>query len=202
MLLRLHKNVYKGNVWIINKRIQLLYFQSFRQIYKCSCPIYPRRKHNHCYSWFSNQSNCLPETNSHTLFPTKEDILGRHNTRDYSWFSGQGNGFQNAINNAEKLVGYPTAYNSWKYLFDEEPAAFIGLARKIVGSGHPLLQTARDIFSQDPYSSNHLGGLWVLLISKAAGINTNFDIGDSFVQGIHQKQRILAETTELINTGI
>lgn len=64
-----------------------------------------------------------------------------------------------------------------------------------------LLQTARDILSQDPQSSSHLGGLWVLLISKAAGVNRKFDMDANFIQGIHQKQRTLAETTELINTA-
>jgi len=108
---------------------------------------------------------------------------------------------ETSIKEAESLVGYTTTFNSWKYLFEEEPATFIGLARKIVGTGHPLLQTARDILSQDPHSSSHLGGLWVLLLSKAAGVNKHFDVSSNVVQGIHVKQRLLAETTELINTA-
>ena len=118
-----------------------------------------------------------------------------------SWFFGNGNNLQNAINNAERLVGYPTTYSSLKNLVDEEPANFLSLAKKLVGSGHPLLTTARDILSQDPYSSHHLGGLWVLLLAKATGNNDERLLAEEFVQGIHQKQRILAETTELIYTG-
>ena len=101
--------------------------------------------------------------------------------RKYSWFTSSGVSLETSIKEAESLVGYTTTFNSWKYLFEEEPATFIGLARKIVGTGHPLLQTARDILSQDPHSSSHLGGLWVLLLSKAAGVNKHFDVSSNVV---------------------
>ena len=137
-----------------------------------------------------------------TRYPcTLQTISTRYQKRHYSyWNSNNGNGLQKVLNSAEKLVGYPTSYSSLKYLVDEEePSNFIGLAKKLVGSGHPLLKTARDLLSQDPYSSYQLGGLWVLLISKASNKATLLD--EDLVHGIHQKQRSLAETTELINTG-
>ena len=118
------------------------------------------------------------------------------------WFSPNGNGLQKAITNAEKLVGYPTTYSSLKYLAEEEPENVVGLAKKLVGSGHPLLSTARDLLSKDPHIGHHLGGLWVLLLSKAAGHDTAKVLGTELVYGIHPKQRALAETTELINTGM
>ena len=119
------------------------------------------------------------------------------------WFTSNGNGVQKAITHAEKLVGYPTSYSSLKYLAEEEPANFLSLAKKLVGSGHPLLSTARDLLSQDPHIGHHLGGLWVLLLSKAAGSGSDLDVLQSeLVNGIHQKQRAIADTTELINTGI
>ena len=124
------------------------------------------------------------------------DILRRFLT-----FWANGNGLQKAITDAERLVGYPTTYNSLKYLIDEEPANFLGLAKKLVGSGHPLLSTARDLLSQDPHIGHHLGGLWVLLLSKAAGYKDGAVLQSELVNGIHKKQRILAETTDLINTG-
>jgi len=164
-----------GSLWKCNERLRL-YHSKYLSEFQCHCSVDTKQ-----------------------INPVKERNL---NTRFYSWFSGQGNNrFQRSVNDAEKLVGYTTTYNSWKYLFDEEPATFIGLARKVVGSGHPLLQTVRDILSQDPYSINHLGGLWVLLVSQAAGVNTNFDVEGNFIRGIHNKQRVLAETTELINTA-
>lgn len=117
------------------------------------------------------------------------------------WSSINGNGLQKAINSAERVVGYPTNFSSLKFLVDEEePPNFIKLAKKLVGSGHPLLTTARDLLSQDPYSSHQLGGLWVLLISKA--VKNESDLLNDVVGGIHRKQRILAETTELISTGM
>lgn len=125
--------------------------------------------------------------------------------RKYSlWFQSNGTTQQKAITDAEKLVGYPSSFASLKYLAEEEPANFLSLAKKLVGSGHPLLSTARDIISQDPHIGHHLGGLWVLLLSKAVGHNSfNGEILESqLVNGIHQKQRIIADTTELINTGI
>lgn len=116
------------------------------------------------------------------------------------WSSINGNGLQKAINSAERVVGYPTNFSSLKFLVDEEePTNFIKLAKKLVGSGHPLLTTARDLLSQDPYSSHQLGGLWVLLISKA--VKNESDLLNDVVGGIHRKQRILAETTELISTA-
>lgn len=122
----------------------------------------------------------------------------------YSFWSGSstnGNGLQKAITDAEKLVGYPTTYNSLKYIIDEEPGNVLELAKKLVGSGHPLLSTARDLLSQDPNFGQNLAGLWVLLLSKAAGSGSGTILDSELVNGIHPKQRKLAETTELINTG-
>jgi len=187
-----------GNAWKAYEN--LLWSHLLNQRYTHSLPKFPTK-------WMNLPFCELPSRRLQrasygcfcSLFPEK--VSQRPRYRGYSWFSSQGIGLQNAINEAEKLVGYPTTFNSWKYLFDEEPATFIGLARKIVGSGHPLLKTARDILSQDPNSSSHLGGLWVLLVSKAAGVNRDFDMDVNYVEGIHHKQRILAETTELINTA-
>ena len=141
---------------------------------------------------------------THSLFKTcvRCSITKR---RKYSlWFPSNGTTQQKAITDAEKLVGYPSSFASLKYLAEEEPANFLSLAKKLVGSGHPLLSTARDLLSQDPHIGHHLGGLWVLLLSKAVGHNhLNGEILESqLVNGIHQKQRIIADTTELINTGI
>ena len=123
--------------------------------------------------------------------------------RSYSlWFPSNGSTQQKAITNAEKLVGYPSSFSSLKSLAEEEPANFLGLAKKLVGSGHPLLLTARDLLSQDPHVGHHLGGLWVLLLSKAVGNNDlDYILESQLVNGIHEKQRIIADTTELINTG-
>ena len=118
-----------------------------------------------------------------------------------SYSLGNSNGLQKALTNAERLVGYPPTYSSLKYLVEEEPADFLSIAKKLVGSGHPLLSIARDMLSPGRDINLRLGGLWVLLVSKAAG-KSSMMIDEEFVHGIHQKQRVLAETCELINTGL
>ena len=145
---------------------------------------------------------------NHTLIRSMLNMCVKCSTRrrNYSlWFPSNGGSstHQKAITNAEKLVGYPSSFSSLKYLAEEEPANFLGLAKKLVGSGHPLLLTARDLLSQDSHIGHSLGGLWVLLLSKAVGHNSsNGEILESqLVNGIHLKQRIIADTTELINTG-
>jgi len=150
---------------------------------------------------FSRQYNATPLCNCKPSF--KQSKFIHQSAALYSsWFFGNGNGLRAAINGAETFVGYPTTYSSLKFLVDEEPANFIGLAKKLVGSGHPLLSTARDLLSQDTYSSHHLGGLWVLLLSKAAGkSDTSELLEEDFIHGIHKNQRLLAETTELIHTA-
>jgi len=122
-------------------------------------------------------------------------------SRMFSFWFSNGNGLEKAVTNAEKLVGYPNTFSSLKYLAEEEPANFLSLAKKLVGSGHPLISIARDLLSQDSHIGHHLGGLWVLLLSKAAGHETGCGLNRELVKGIHLKQRSLADITELINTG-
>ncbi|XP_065670185.1 all trans-polyprenyl-diphosphate synthase PDSS2 isoform X2 [Hydra vulgaris] len=117
--------------------------------------------------------------------------------QNYSWMPSS-YGLKRALTNAERLVGYPPAFNSLKYLVDEEPADILSIAKKLVGSGHPLLSFARDMLSPSRDINLRLGGLWVLLISRAAGESSAM-IKEEFVNGIHLKQRILAETCEMIN---
>ena len=121
--------------------------------------------------------------------------------RRWLWSPANGNALHQALGEAEKLVGYSTSFLGLRYLLDWGPVNFAALAKKLVGSGHPLLSTARDLLVRDYYSSQ-MGGLWVLLISKAAGVRElQIDISQDYVAGIHQKQRRLAEVTEMINIG-
>jgi len=117
------------------------------------------------------------------------------------WNNSGRDDLHSAMSKAEKLVGHPTTFSSLKYLFDGESSNFISLAKKLVGSGHPLLSTARGLLSQDPLNSHQLGGVWVLLIAKAAGPGLCADLNDPLVNGISKKQRILVEAMELIKTA-
>ncbi|XP_034526815.1 decaprenyl-diphosphate synthase subunit 2 isoform X3 [Ailuropoda melanoleuca] len=107
------------------------------------------------------------------------------------------------VSEAEKIVGYPTSFMSLRCLLSDELSNIAMQVRKLVGTQHPLLTTARGLV----YDSRHnlqLRGLVVLLISKAAGpssMNTSCQKYD-MVSGIYSCQRSLAEITELIHTAL
>ncbi|KAM6180862.1 all trans-polyprenyl-diphosphate synthase PDSS2 isoform 2-T2 [Erethizon dorsatum] len=107
------------------------------------------------------------------------------------------------VSEAEKIVGYPTSFMSLRCLLSDELSNIAMQVRKLVGTQHPLLTTARG-FVHDSRHNLQLRGLVVLLISKAAGPSSmdtacqNYDV----VSGIYSCQRSLAEITELIHTAL
>lgn len=48
-----------------------------------------------------------------------------------------------AVSEAEKIVGYPTSFLSLRWLLSDEIANVALHLRKLVGSNHPLLKTAK-----------------------------------------------------------
>ncbi|EPQ18655.1 Decaprenyl-diphosphate synthase subunit 2 [Myotis brandtii] len=92
---------------------------------------------------------------------------------------------------------------SLRCLLSDELSNIAMQVRKLVGTQHPLLTTARGLV-QDSRNNLQLRGLVVLLISKAAGPSSvnascqNYDM----VSGIYSCQRSLAEITELIHTAL
>ncbi|KAM9676211.1 all trans-polyprenyl-diphosphate synthase PDSS2 isoform 1-T1 [Dama dama] len=107
------------------------------------------------------------------------------------------------VSEAEKIVGYPTSFMSLRCLLSDELSNIAVQVRKLVGTQHPLLTTARGLV-HDSQNNLQLRGLVVLLISKAAGPNSvnascqKYDM----VSGIYSCQRSLAEITELIHTAL
>uniref|UniRef100_A0A8C8YQ78 Decaprenyl diphosphate synthase subunit 2 n=1 Tax=Prolemur simus TaxID=1328070 RepID=A0A8C8YQ78_PROSS len=107
------------------------------------------------------------------------------------------------VSEAEKIVGYPTSFMSLRCLLSDELSNIAMQVRKLVGTQHPLLTTARELV-HDSRHNLQLRGLVVLLISKAAGPSSvnascqNYDM----VSGIYSCQRSLAEITELIHTAL
>ncbi|XP_008071498.1 decaprenyl-diphosphate synthase subunit 2 [Carlito syrichta] len=107
------------------------------------------------------------------------------------------------VSEAEKIVGYPTSFMSLRCLLSDELSNIAMQVRKLVGTRHPLLTTARGLV-HDSRNNLQLRGLVVLLISKAAGPSStnascqNYDT----VSGIYSCQRSLAEITELIHTAL
>ncbi|KAL3881401.1 hypothetical protein ACJMK2_027846 [Sinanodonta woodiana] len=108
-----------------------------------------------------------------------------------------------AVSDAEKLVGYPTSFMSLRCLLSDELSNVAIHIRKLLGTRHPLLKTARG-FLDNGKQSLQTRGLVVLLISKAAGPSPNpsgICKDQDMISGIYPSQRSLAEITEMIHTA-
>ncbi|XP_062608839.1 all trans-polyprenyl-diphosphate synthase PDSS2-like [Saccostrea cucullata] len=106
-----------------------------------------------------------------------------------------------AVSDAEKIVGYPTSFMSLRCLISDEFSNVAMHLRKLVGTRHPLLKTARGLL-YDGKQNTQTRGLIVLLIAKAAGPGpTEQDRAQDKISGIYSSQRSLAEVTEMIHTA-
>lgn len=106
-----------------------------------------------------------------------------------------------AVSDAEKIVGYPTSFLSLRWLLSDEIANVALHLRKLVGSSHPLLKTAKNLLYT---GSNNMQawGLIVLLLSKTAGYCSSIsEIEQDHSAGVLHSQRALAEVTEMIRTS-
>ncbi|XP_041827254.1 decaprenyl-diphosphate synthase subunit 2 [Melanotaenia boesemani] len=123
--------------------------------------------------------------------------------RTLSLFSSSGSSnWSKVVSDAEKIVGYPTSFMSLRCLLSDELSNVAMHVRKLVGTQHPLLNTARG-FVYDSKNNLQMRGLIVLLLSKAAGpSHAACDLlTQDMVSGIYPSQRNLAEITELIHTA-
>lgn len=103
-----------------------------------------------------------------------------------------------AVSEAEKIVGYPTSFLSLRWLLSDEIANVALHLRKLVGSNHPLLKTAKYLLYNGK-NTMQAWGLIVLLISKAAGHAPSIpDMEQDKSAGVLHSQRALAEVTEMI----
>ncbi|XP_023024978.2 all trans-polyprenyl-diphosphate synthase PDSS2 isoform X1 [Leptinotarsa decemlineata] len=106
-----------------------------------------------------------------------------------------------AVSEAEKIVGYPTSFLSLRWLLSDEIANVALQLRKLVGSNHPLLKTAKGLFFNGK-NNMQAWGLIVLLVSKAAGHSPDIpDMEEDKSAGVLHSQRALAEVTEMIRTS-
>lgn len=130
-------------------------------------------------------------------------LSNRGGLRTLSLFSSSGSSnWSKVVSDAEKIVGYPTSFMSLRCLLSDELSNVAMHLRKLVGTQHPLLNTARG-FVYDSKNNLQMRGLVVLLLSKAAGpSHTASDLlAQDMVSGIYPSQRNLAEITELIHTA-
>lgn len=129
--------------------------------------------------------------------------LSRPGHRCLSLFSSSGpSNWNKVVSDAEKIVGYPTSFMSLRCLLSDELSNVAMHVRKLVGTQHPLLNTARG-FVYDSRNNLQMRGLVVLLMSKAAGPSqaASDPLAQDMVSGIYPSQRNLAEITELIHTA-
>lgn len=130
-------------------------------------------------------------------------LSSRGGLRTLSLFSSSGSSnWSKVVSDAEKIVGYPTSFMSLRCLLSDELSNVAMHLRKLVGSQHPLLNTARG-FVYDSKNNLQMRGLVVLLLSKAAGPSHAASdlLAQDMVSGIYPSQRNLAEITELIHTA-
>jgi len=95
-------------------------------------------------------------------------------------------------------VGYSGSYLSAQHLLSDEIAQVALNVRKLISSGHPLLKTAKHLYSSENFV--HIFGLTVLLVSRAS---SSRDVSKSpdLWNGILESQRSLAEIAELVYTS-
>lgn len=128
--------------------------------------------------------------------------LNRHHSVSMSTSSPayQRPDWNRAVSEAEKIVGYPTSFLSLRWLLSDEIANVALHLRKLVGSNHPLLKTAKSLL-YNGRNNMQAWGLIVLLISKAAGHRNVDDMEEDKAAGVLYSQRALAEVTEMIRTS-
>ncbi|XP_041353985.1 all trans-polyprenyl-diphosphate synthase PDSS2-like [Gigantopelta aegis] len=90
---------------------------------------------------------------------------------------------------------------SLRCLLSDELSNVAMHVRKLVGTRHPLLKTARGLVYDGKYSLQ-TRGLIILLMSKAAGPSSQSHLAMADqIGGIYPSQRSLAEITEMIHTA-
>lgn len=103
-----------------------------------------------------------------------------------------------AVSRAEHLVGSPTSVSNFRSLLGEDVSTIGTYAKRLVGSQHPFLETAREfIFGNG--NERQFRGLAVLLFSKSLVTVRNPEVSDA--EPILPKQRALAEICELIHAA-
>ncbi|XP_054156828.1 all trans-polyprenyl-diphosphate synthase PDSS2-like [Oppia nitens] len=135
------------------------------------------------------QSTSVPSNISAAVVEANEPIAS----------GGSGADWDRAIANAEQLVGHQTVNYSLRSLLSDEVYNVALHLNKLVGTNHPLLETAKRL-TYTGHKHIQTRGLIVLLMSKAAGHPlTSIDYIDAQqLAGISGRQRSLAEMTEMI----
>lgn len=84
---------------------------------------------------YSNACNQLIQRNCHPDVRKYSAAVKLSHTQKPDW--------NRAVSEAEKIVGYPTSFLSLRWILSDEIANVALHLRKLVGSNHPLLKTAK-----------------------------------------------------------
>ncbi|XP_045611092.1 all trans-polyprenyl-diphosphate synthase PDSS2 [Procambarus clarkii] len=147
--------------------------------------------------WLVTATPQLPAADGR-LLPQAALLSCAHKT--YSTVPQQQPDWNRAVSDAEKIVGYPTSYLTLRSLLSDEMSNIAVHMRKLVGSSHPLLKTAKRLI-YNGRNNMQTRGLIVLLISKAAGHLNPEELEQDQPAGVSISQRSLAEITEMIHTA-
>uniref|UniRef100_A0A2A4JHW0 Cyclic nucleotide-binding domain-containing protein n=1 Tax=Heliothis virescens TaxID=7102 RepID=A0A2A4JHW0_HELVI len=104
--------------------------------------------------------------------------------------------WSNIIRDAEKVVGYPTSFMNLRCLLSDEFANMALYLRKLVGSNHLVMQTAKNVLYGDSKNLQPWG-LIILLLSKSVkppNYTPQMKVNE-------EQTRVLAELTEMMRTG-
>ncbi|XP_014363977.2 all trans-polyprenyl-diphosphate synthase PDSS2 [Papilio machaon] len=104
--------------------------------------------------------------------------------------------WSNITREAEKVVGYPTSFMNLRCLLSDEFANLALYLRKLVGSNHLVMQTAKNVLYGDSKNLQPWG-LIILLLSKSVKAH----VPTTQAKVIDEQQRALAELIELMRTG-
>lgn len=102
--------------------------------------------------WRGNSTVTTFLWNSHKTFQTQRTVY--ISARDRLYFNNinkaenkvavsQKTDWNKTMSEAEKIVGYPTSFLSLRWLLSDEIANVALHLRKLVGSNHPILKTAK-----------------------------------------------------------
>ncbi|XP_076661853.1 decaprenyl diphosphate synthase subunit 2 [Halictus rubicundus] len=150
-------------------------------------------------SYTDHRVYCASHRNVHTCMENRFR-LQQYNKVEAKLAGNQKPDWNKAVSEAEKIVGYPTSFLSLRWLLSDEIANVALHLRKLVGSNHPVLKTAKSVIFNGR-NNMQAWGLIVLLISKAAGHLNVDDMEEDKAAGVLHSQRALAEVTEMIRTS-
>jgi len=108
------------------------------------------------------------------------------------------NKWNRAVSSAEKMVGYPTSYMSLRALMNDDLTNMAVHFRKLIGSDHPVLKTAKRLLYHGK-NNMQVRGVLILLLCRAAGSLSDEDIDPN--TGVLSDQRRLSEIIEMIHSA-